>query len=182
MDKTIKKEVSVVIKQIGTKITDLSEAVEQLTNANRVLDKLTEEKEKVTRPLNEALRAERARWKPLEDELKESISTLRYGISRFQTELIAKQKVKEEKIAEKVLAGSMNTEKAIVKMDSLKVSNKVGQVSFKTVKKFKVMDVTMLPHEYVLPNEIMIREAMNKGLELAGVDYFTEQLPVNRRF
>jgi len=43
------------------------------------------------------------------------------------------------------------------------------------------MDVTMLPHEYILPNETKIREVMKEGVELPGVRYFTIQISKNNK-
>ncbi len=63
----IKKELSPIVEKANSiKIInekDLLEATEMLSQVNKIKDKITLEKEKVVLPLNEALKAERARWK-----------------------------------------------------------------------------------------------------------------------
>ena len=165
-----------------------AEAAELLSHLNKNLDAVTKEKEKVTKPLNEALKAERGRWKPLENFLEEGIAIVRRKMGTYQTEATRKAQEEAAKIAARVGdgKGKLKVETAVRKMDEIEtpaqaVVAESGMVKFRTVKKFEVMDVTMLPIEYVLPNEPAIRAAMTKGQELPGVRYYEEQVPVNFR-
>lgn len=188
----ITKEVAPLVKQAqDIKITDeksLTSAVSFLSKLNTTLKSVTKEKEKVTKPLNEALKAERGRWKPFEDDLEKSIETVRRAMTNYQTE---KNRIAEEeksRIADRVGEGKgkLKVETAVKQMEAVdtpvnSISTNAGSVRFKTVKKFEVMDITMLPHEYILANETAIREAMKDGKELPGVRYYTEEVPWNGR-
>lgn len=181
----------IVEKAEALKITDeksMEEAVELLSKANKGLDLITAEKEKITKPLNEALKAERGRWKPMETVLESAVSILRKGISAYQTE--AKRKADEEtaRLAERVGEGKgkLKAETAIRKMGEIdtpaaRVATTSGSLKFRTEKKFEVEDMSKLPLEYHLPDETAIRKAMKEGTELAGVRYYTEEVPINSR-
>lgn len=171
--------------QIKTK-EDLTGAVKLLSDMNVILDRITTEKEKVTKPLNEALKQERNRWKPIESTYERAIASVRTAMTAFQTAAIKKQKEDEAKIAGKVASGKLRMETGVRKMNELDapettVVSDSGMVKFRTEKKFEVVDVTKLPKEYILANETAIRAAMKEGKELSGVRYFEEQVPVNFR-
>jgi hypothetical protein len=149
------------------------------------LDQVTEEKEKITKPLLEALKVERARWKPLETQYENSISVIREKMSVYQTA----QKELQERVAneavEKISSGEISLETAVSKLNESEVKNKVeansGSVSFITVKKYEVIDITKVPVEYLLPNDVKIRADMKAGIQVEGVRYYEVQEPRNYR-
>lgn len=192
-DKTltvIEKTIAPIAEQAQTlTITNdiqLKNAVEILSTLNQYNDKITEEKEKVTKPLNEALKAERARWKPLETMYEQAITLIRSKMTAYQTELVRLQKEKEQKIADRISKGTLKMETGIKKLENLPTVEKEhatekGLVQFREVKRFEVTDIKALPTEYILPNETAISNAMKLGKEIPGVRYYTEQVPVNYR-
>jgi len=165
---------------------DMKEAVELLSTLNKMKDEITTEKEKVTRPLLDALNAERARWKPQETRLDSVISAIRLGITKFQTALVLKKKEEEEKIAKKLEDGKIKATTAIKKMESLdtvesRVETESGSITFKTVTRFEISNHTIIPREYILLNDTLVREALKGGKKIDGVTYYEEQVPVNKR-
>ena len=186
----IKKEVSVVVKEAqGIKIKssdDMTIAVELLSKVNKQLDAVTEEKERITKPLNEALKVEHARWKPIETELETAKTILKKEMTGYQAEQLRLQKIQEEKIEARVEKGTLKFETAARKMGEIevapkKVSADSGSVKFKTIKNFQVIDVKKLPVDCLLPDTGMIRKKMNAGIEVDGVRYFEEQQLANFR-
>jgi len=178
----IKKKVSPVVEKaqeiIIKDLKGLKLATEMLSKLNKLKDSVIEEKEKITVPLNEALRAERARWKPIESDLELAIGSIRAKMTSYQTSQMEEQ----EKIAEKVVSGEISFEKAVDKMnvvESVKSTN--GSITFKKVKKFVVEDIGKVPVEYLLVNETMVREAMKEGNEVKGIRYYEELVPINYR-
>ena len=190
----MKKQVS-IIDQIAPAITainipkivdekSLTNATEVLSQANKYLKELTTDKEKLTKPLNDALKEVCARYKPIEIKLEGIIDNIRSSMSQYQTEQIRLQKAEEDKIAERVAKGNLKVETGIKKLESMdkpvdKVNTQTGKISFKTVKKFEVVDLALVPVEYHLANETAIRNAMVANIELPGVKYYTEQVPIN---
>jgi len=173
------------IQIVDTKSMEI--ANDHLSVAKAQLKAITEEKEKVTKPMNEALKAERARWKPAEDALDYVIKDIRRKMSAYQTEQDRIAREKEEKIAARVGEGKgkLKVETAVNKMNEIerapeKIESEKGKLSFRTVKKFEVQDTGMLPPDYILPDLSAIRKAMLAGLELPGVKYWEEKEPINR--
>lgn len=165
---------------------DLLVATDLLSRLNQFNDRIVEERERITKPLNEALKVERSRWKPLEGFCLDGIEHIRSEMSSYQTKIVAEQKKKEQAIADKLSAGTIDLDKAVKAIEKIKtpeknIVGKDGDVQFRETKKFEVMDVTMLPVDYLLPNEELIRKALKEGVELPGVRYYTEMVPINYR-
>lgn len=186
------KEILPVISNANElEITDhksLSNAVEYLSRANKYLDSVVKWKEGKTKPLNDLKKIILAETKPLENALEEAIDTIRKKMSAYQTSVNAKLKADQEAIANRIGSGKGNlkVETAVRKIEELgivdrSVESTSGKVSFKTVKKFEVVDITSIPMEYHIADEIKIRDLMKAGVEIAGVRYYEEQVPINFR-
>ena len=167
---------------------DMSEAVRVLSILNKKADALEADKQELTKPINDVLKRIRAKYKPFEEKLEDAIGLIRTKMSKYQTTQKKLAEAKEDKIISRIGEGKgkLKPETAMAKLEDVakpenKVSTDEGMVKFKTVKKFIVVDVTKLPKEFILPNEVAIRKAMNEGKELAGVEYSTEEVPVNSR-
>lgn len=189
---TLTKEETVAI-QLAEKLAintpdQMVAATRNLSVLNQTLDRLTEDKELLTKPINLLLKEIRGRYKPFEDKLEEAIAAVRKSMITYQTEQKRLAKIEEDKIIARIGEGKgkLKVETAIKKMEAVdkpdqKVSTDEGLVKFKTVKKFEVTDVSKLPVEFLLANEVAIRKAMTEGKEISGVRYFTEEVPFNTR-
>lgn len=165
-----------------------TKATQLLSILNARNDKVVAEKKTITDPANAILKRERARWKPIETMLSQGIDVLRTKLSRYQTEQKRIADEEAEKIAARVAPGrgNLSSEKAVEKIAAIATPSKVtvtdaGSVKFRTVPKFEVMDLTLLPIEYHLANETAIRAAMREGTQLPGVRYYEEEEPINSR-
>lgn len=188
----LQKEMSPILSRVESFVVSdeetKTEASEMLSQLNKFNDKVVADREKITKPLNATLKEVRGRYKPTETMLDTAIGLIRSKLTQYQTQ---KQKVADEearRIAERVGEGRghFRPETAIEKIAGLdtpvkEVETNSGSVRFDTVKVFKVVDLKALPVEYLLPNETEIRKAMQKGIEIKGVEYSTEQRPVNSR-
>lgn len=186
----IKKVLDLTSKEVsGLVITDsktLSVATEYLSKINKYADNLESEKKKITDPLNLALKNARAMFKPLETVCESLANDIRSKMTNYQTALVAKQKEKEAKIAEKVASGKISIDKAVSKFEAIekaegKVETESGSVAFVETQCFEVIDLKELPLQYHLADEVSIRKAMKDGVQLAGVKYWTEMRPRNSR-
>lgn len=164
----------------------MPEAVELLSSLNRIKDEITSHKEKVTRPLLDALEEERAKWKTKEVKLKTVITKIRNAITQYQTDLVTAQRLEQELIAKKLSDGKIKPETAIKRIQGINpventVESATGKISFKTVTKFKLVDHKVLSSEYLLLNEEKVREMLKNGQKLVGIEYWEEQVPINFR-
>lgn len=196
---TNKTEVAVIQSQLSPLIQkskelsidgklELDFAVELLSELNRWSDNVKSDKERMTIPLNEALKEIRSKYKPVEEMLEQSIGSVRLKMSQYQAKVIQARKDAEDKLLARVGEGkgSIKLETAIKKLDETEAVNKTvgsdsGSVTFIEVEKFEVLDVTLLPPQYILANEPEIRQAMKRGERLPGVRYYKEQSVRNKR-
>jgi hypothetical protein len=68
-----------------------------------------------------------------------------------------------------------------IERPAVTVSAASGAIKFVSVRVFEVMDLSLVPLDYHLANEVAIRKAMIAGIELPGVKYETIQRPSNYR-
>jgi hypothetical protein len=186
----VQKEVDPVVEKVmNLAIQDqqgLRLGVEYLSQLNQYADRIKKEKERITKPLNEALKAEHSRWKPLEDKVDSLIQNLRVRIGTYKTESDARAKEAAEELSKKVLAGKVDLSSAVGAVSALdtveeRVTADSGSVSFMEVLKFEVVDFLMLPSKFKVANEVEIRKALKAGEKVDGVKSWKEQVPVNRR-
>lgn len=127
----------------------LETATATLSTLNTFLDTIIAEKEKVTKPLNEALKAERARFKPNEEKLTNAITQVKTSITTYVNKQIQEAKELEQKI---LADGRTSTETKISKLATIddsatdKVQTSNGSVSFTTVKKYAISDPINADH------------------------------------
>lgn len=160
---------------------DLSNATSVLSHLNRTLDQITEEKEKVTKPLNEALKAERQRFKPLEEQLTAAITTIKSLMSDY----LRKEQDLKDKALQALADGKLSLSKAVAlagqETTGSQASSGEGKVSFITVTKFHITDITKVPHDYLLPNEPAIRQAIKDNTIIPGIEIYQDKQIRNTR-
>lgn len=189
LELSLKKELPKIVTKIEiVDAVSMKNATETLSLLNQRLDSITEEKEKVTKPLNEALKAERARWKPYETQLEDAISMIRTGMSKYQTAEAKRIKDEADAIASRVKEGKGNLtlETASKKIAAIEkpadvVNTDVGQVKFRTDKKLKITDENKIPREYLVVDEKKLLDALKNGIVVSGAEIEEIQTPINFR-
>lgn len=191
-DVVIKNEILPILNDVKSlKIknsTTLEVATEMLSRLNLKLKAVTTEKEKVTKPLNAALAAERGRWKPLETMLESAILTIRKEMSAYQTEQVRIQKEEEAKIANRIGEGKgkLKVETAVRKIEELDapethIATASGSLKFRTDKILKVTDMSKIPMKYFVLNDSMLTKDLKAGIVVAGAELEEVQTPINNR-
>lgn len=191
---TIKDEVSSLVGGINDLVIaspeQMAEATKTLSKINKIRDNIKEEKEKLTKPINEALKEIRLRYKPAEDLLDFTVTELKKKMGSYQTLALKEQSEQVQKIADKVSNGKLKATTAIKKLSELdsveqKIKTDEGSISFRTDIKWEVTDILALANFdkglYVEPDHTAIKEALKNGIELPGVKSWTEQNIINRR-
>ncbi len=165
---------------------DMSKAVVMLSEVNKVADGVKTEKEKIVKPLNEALKAERARWAPIETACTNAVATIRQKMMSYQKKLDAEIAEKKAKIIDRVDRGTLRVETAVDKMEALpdaaaSVMTTAGSIQWRTVKKLVITNEKMIPREYLDVNEVRIKEALKAGKVVPGAEMIEEKIPSNSR-
>lgn len=186
------KEV-VIVKQQATKAVAAAENIsiktdEDMAKATDILSKIKtvakmakERKEAITKPLNEALASARDLFKPIEANCAEAERIIKGKMLDFQDAQEKAREAAKEKIVDRVERGTMKAETAVKKLDELPTvsttaQGKVGSVTTKMVKKYRVVDESKLPREYLLPNMSKITEALKEGKEVPGAEIYEEKV------
>ena len=187
---TLKKQatsIAIPNQPIQTK-EQAQEATLILSQANKVLDAIIAEEEKITVPANAVIKAERARWAESKGQLKDTIATLRAKLSAYQTLSIAKQREEEAKIAARIAPGkgNLSVETAIKKMSEIdraedKIETEAGSISYRTKQTLKITNKDLIQKEYMLPDEDLILEQLKNGITIPGCEIEIIQVPINSR-
>jgi len=186
----IKKELTTYEKSAQELIIktekDMEGAVSLLSNINKVLDKATEEKERVTKPLNEALKAERSRWKPIETACESAISAIKAKLTAYQRGVEALRSKKEAELEKSMTEGKITPATASRRLEALPeirqtVTTGAGAIQWRTVRKVEVFDISLLPSEYLIPDDTKIRKEALAGTAIPGVRVVEEKVPANFR-
>lgn len=164
----------------------LEGAAALLNDLNVYKDQLTAEKNKVMRPLLDAVAAERARWSPQEHKITAFITDLRGKISSYQTAEAKRAATEDAKIEDKMAKGKISLNTAVKKMTEVarpesEVATESGTLKFRTVKKWRVLDIKKVPLEYLIVDEQLVNQARKSNSPIPGIEYYEEQMPVSYR-
>ena len=188
----IEKELSPLLKEareIEIKAADdMKEATELLSQMNIVMDRVTVEKERITRPALDILAAERSRWSPLEKAYKAVIEPLRAKIGAYQTELTKRARKEEERVANRIGEGKgkFSIETGVRRISEIErpaeeVVADSGKLKFRESVVLKIVDAGVIPREYLVVDEKKCLEVLKGGGEVLGCVLETIMIPVNTR-
>lgn len=164
-----------------TSDAELAYATKALSGIKDFLKQVATKEKEITGPLTEALKNTRALFLPFKVSAKSAEANVKEKMIVYNRELEEARMIEEEKLAKKVESGSLKEETAATKLEKIP-EKKVhvageggkGAVTFKKVKKFKVVDITKIPYDFLLPDEVKIRKAMYADIPISGVEYFEE--------
>lgn len=138
---------------------------------------MLDRKEEATRPLMKGLASVRDLFKPYESDLADAEKIVKAKLLAFQIEQEEAIEKQQAKITARVERGTMKADTAASKMAEVGEVKKVRGTQMRTLTKVRVMDQTMIPNEYLLPNMPMIVEAVLKqGIEVPGVEKYEEKV------
>lgn len=159
----------------------LEDATDILARIKQMAKIIKERKEKITKPLNDALRSARELFAPFEQRTDEAERVVKGKILTYQQEVNRKAAEEEAKIAKKVEEGKIKFETGAKKIEQIervenKVEGKKGFVQMRKIKKFEITDAGKLPRKYLVPDMVAIREdAVKNGIEIPGVRVYEEE-------
>lgn len=181
----IKKSLTVADTRIsGLVITDqkgLEDAADILGRIKQMGKIIKERKEKITKPLNDALKSARELFAPLESRCADAEGIVKQKILAYHQEVNRKAQEEEAKIAKKVEEGKLKFETGAKKIEAIervenKVEGKTGTVQVRKIKKCEVVDAEKLPRKYLVPDMQLIKEdAIKNGIEIPGVRVYEEE-------
>ena len=163
-------------------IQDKDNYVEAITLLNRInaMGKIIKlKKELITKPLNESLRNARELFKPLEDQFLNAEKIIKKKMLDYSQEVNKIAQEKEEKIAERMEKGIIKLETAEKKINEVERINKTtqgsyGKATIRQTRKVRIVNLSLIPREYLIPDMILIRNDALSGKNIAGVEVYKE--------
>ncbi len=187
-----KKEVAVVEQQASKAVNAANELViktdEDMAKATDILSKIKtvakmakQKKETITKPLNESLKNIRSLFQPIESNCEEAEGIIKKKMIVYSDQQEKARELAKEKIVDRVERGTMKPETAIGKLNNLApvsttTQGKVGQVQTKMITKYRIVDETLIPRFYMVPDMGKITEALKAGDVVPGAESYQEKV------
>lgn len=176
---------AVVAEMTITDNTTLTHGAELRTNIKRIEKAITAEKEKMTRPLLDALEVERARWRPAEAKIKEALAIIDKKILAYNSAVEAERKRKEAQIAARVERGTMKAETAVAKLDQLveaptNIATENGSISYRVDKVVAITNKALIPQQFLIVDEVAVKRALLAGATVPGAELQERKTIVNK--
>lgn len=186
----VKRQVTTISNQAGDLTIDSNESLSQATD---ILSKIKTaakgvktQKELITKPLNESLKAAREMFKPIEDDLATAERTIKDKMLDYSNEVEAEARKKAAKLEDRVERGTMRTDTAMRKMDEIEtvgssVQGQSGSIQFRTVRNIKIVDPTKIPLHYLMNEKVLaaisaaVRTDVLNGTRVDGVEIVEEK-------
>ena len=160
---------------------ELATATDHLSKMKTVAKMIKDRKEAITRPLMEALNSARDLFKPIESNLADAERIVKNKMLAYQNE---QQRIADEataKLATRVEKGTMKPQTALKKMAEVgapttTMQGKVGSIRTSIVKRYRVIDASLLPREFLVPDMGKITEALKSGQAVSGAEVYEEKV------
>jgi len=157
----------------------LLEAQNLLTRLKKGKEYVETKKKSITDPLNQALKATRELFFPIEAALTYARSLVDRKILDYKMDLQKVVETKKEEIAIKVESGEMKFETGAKKIE--KQEEKVSSFSTRKIKEVQIVDETKIPRAYLMPDMAKIKQALlNEGKEIPGTQIVVKEITVAR--
>lgn len=164
---------------------DMVIAVDILGKVKEIGKKITAQKETITKPLSEALKNARNLFRPLEDQWEEAENVIKQKMVKYQTLQETKAETKIENIEKKIEEGKMSFEEGVAKMENLEPERKVQTESFgltfRETRTMEITDQSLVPDEYWVINEVLLRKDVLAGKEVPGTKIVIVKTPVSAK-
>lgn len=159
---------------------DESKAVAELSYINTTGDNIKEKKEAILRPLLDATAATRDLFRPLEENVSNAVKVIKQKLLEYHKAKEAKAAKETAAIAARVEKGTLKENTAVTKLNEIKkaeknISTKEGSVTYKTVRKVRILDVAKIPDSYYDLNEVRVRKDALAGVAIPGVEVYEDK-------
>ena len=146
---------------------DLDLAAEALAKAKGEFKRLEAKKQLVTGPLNKSLVEVRSWFKPTQDFYAAVESILKKKIADYHTVCARLNQLAVEQAA--AAHASNNSAGISEALSTIQVPEKVQGLGLRQTWDFEVVDIALVPHEYLFVNETAVRAAMKQNASKDGV-------------
>lgn len=179
----LEQQVTPVVSQAQllsiTSTEQLTSASELRENIKRVQKDIEADKEELYRPAKMVLDEINSRYAPFEKPLKEALKIVNDKMSTYQTQVLRAQQEAEAKIAARVKEGkgNLSASSAMAKMEALEAPVELDLTGFAKKEVLVITDESLIPREFMMPNENAITLALKAGRTISGATLETKLIP-----
>lgn len=159
---------------------DYTSALNEGKNIQVILKSALQRKEEITKPLNTALKSARDLFRPIEEAGEKALAIIKRKMLDYTAQKNAEAEEAKIKLANRVERGTMTSETAVRKISEIQapettVKTDTAKATTRTVVKYRVVDKTKIPLEFMEPDMTAIKNAFKQGNVVAGVERYEEQ-------
>ena len=168
----VKKEVSSIqlaVNSLEVKTPDDAEKASEILHMVKAAAKIvTDKKVEITAPLMASLGKIKALFKPLEDDLADADKRTRAKMLAYT--ISEQERVEEEKakIMERAKKGTLRQDTAVAKLGAVGDVAKTEGIRVQTRRQLEIVDETLIPREYLVPDREKISKALFADIEVPG--------------
>lgn len=187
------KQLTVLESQVSPVVAEAQAlnitSTEQMTAASTLRERIKEvqkaieaDKEELYRPAKTVLDEINARYAPFEKPLKEALKIVNEKMSARQTAEIARAKAEADAIASRVGKGKghLKPETAMDKIANIETPATLDLTGFTNRPKLSITDESLIPREYLVPNENAIELALKAGKIVPGAIMVDNYIPKSK--
>jgi len=188
---TIEIDATNAVELVKEKADSIGQALELRVNSDPTFKKasdfmgvvreakslLREKKKSILEPLKEAKANIELLFEPAEKKVGIIEIYLKDQIQKYNVRLLAEAKERAKEAEEKIEAGATMTE-ATRKLNNTK--ERVESIPTRKVTRIKIADFSKVPDEFKVLNESKALSAHKSGVEVSGLEFYVEEIIVNR--
>ncbi len=185
----VKKDISLLERKATQMVVTSKEEEEEAAKISGRLkeigSQIKAQKESITKPANEALKNARLLFKPLEEAYEGALQIVNSKILSYKQKVREEALKEEAKIAQDLESGKIKkietAERKIENIERVDNTTKTeeGGVQIRKVRKVRIINETLIPRNYLVPDMVAIRRDALGGQEIAGVEVFEEETLAN---
>ncbi len=146
---------------------DVEVATHHLSELNTALDQITADKELLTKPLNQSLKAIRDKYRPIETEITTLIAKYRTLLTDYATQEEETKQKAEQKILDNKKTSLDTKIDRLAELDNTslgsKVSTTAGSITFTTITKYTLIDPAHTPIQLLELNQTKLKDYLKQG-------------------
>jgi len=140
-----------------------------------LLKNIDKEEKAITKPINDSLKKIRDLFRPFKTQVTDVSNDLKSRRQVFINAEEVKRAKKEAQIAARVEKGTMREDTAVGQLSNLETSAPEVNGGMMSVLVVKVIDIKLIPEQYLTVNATQLRADYREGIEVPGVEFIYEK-------
>ena len=128
----------------------------------------------VLKPILESEKKIRGQYKPFEQKCTDAIAIIKSKIKEFKDAEDARKAKELAKIIARVNKGTIRDDTATNKIIAIEESMPDTKGKSAKIPKYRVLDISLIPKEYLEVNMTMVRESYRNGGNVPGIEQYYE--------